>query len=192
MKPYPQEVIDRARRLYETHRSYRTVSDILGIHRDVICRMAKRGWKIGTPGLARRLMPDDFRIMANRMTIIQLCQHYKAAQTTVYRWLSNCDRDYKAKSSARRSISPPNNFPEIVARFGPTKAADILGVNAGTLLKWRKAHNLPVLKKRKRPICYTGWPEQYFSNVKIDRANRRVETAVMAEPVFDPIAELHA
>jgi len=162
MRAYPQEVVDRMRRLYETHGSLTTVGAIMGIDPDIISRAKRRGWKSGRPGQAATPMPSDFPLMANRLTIKQLCAHYRAGQGSVYRWLGQIERNYEPRSSSHGSKPIPVGFESVLREHGPTKAAAILGVDPNTLQKWREQKGLPVARKRKKATDQRNWAEQYY------------------------------
>lgn len=162
MKPTPHDVCDRVRRLCEVH-STRTVSEIVGIDRNTILGMKRRGWKAGRGGRHPRKMPTDFPIMANRMTKKELQKHYKAGQRTVSKWAEQIPRNYERKPGAPKAKPIPDDVAEVVARLGPTKAAAHFQVDPSTLQNWRVALGLPIQKKRSRkPVKPTvGWVDEY-------------------------------
>lgn len=83
--PLSQDRVDRARRLSAVHSAV-TVARIIGINRNTIAKMRKRGWKAATSTCPPRPMPPDFAIQVRHMGYDELQEHYSASTTTIAKW----------------------------------------------------------------------------------------------------------
>ena len=90
-KALSQDVVDRARRLAETHGQH-TVAAIIGTSPSTVWGMAKRGWKAYPSGHRPRPMPNDFAIQVNYMGYTELCAHYRTGTSVIRRWKRELER----------------------------------------------------------------------------------------------------
>ena len=148
---YPQEIIDRARRLAEIHPLV-TVAAILKVSDNCLGRARARGWKAASVrGKALPQRPDDLTIQCDHMTVDEMAAHYGVARSTVRKWLVGIPRDYKPRK-VDRALPVPSREVIIKALDGRSidEAADLLGVHEQTLQKWRQHYGMPVaLRPRK-------------------------------------------
>lgn len=80
-----QNTCRRAELLSRTHSSY-VVAQILGVSRNTLWHLKKRGWKALLSQKPVRPRPSDFAIQARYMTSDELRLHYQTSTRAVARW----------------------------------------------------------------------------------------------------------
>ena len=163
----PQATLDRCRRLAEIHPLV-IAAQICGISESGAHRARARGWKANKGGLPRRPRPDDFDLLKDKMTKMELRLHYRTSQKAIYRWLEESGpRDYQPRYTGHTPhiIPSKSEIEARIARLGVTAAAKDFGVSPGTFERWRIARGIPVARKRffqmrKQPTSI-GWVERY-------------------------------
>ena len=84
-RPIPQPVCDRAELLSRAH-DQKTVASILGISRNTVRKIARRGWKAAPTTRPFRPVPSDFAIQVRHMGYDELTRHYGTSTMTIRRW----------------------------------------------------------------------------------------------------------
>jgi hypothetical protein len=143
-RPYPQDRVDRLRRLTETY-GIEQAAEIARVSSNGIRAMRRRGWSAGGPGRAARPMPSDFLIQAAHMTVPEMIAHYRAGALTVKRW---CDAIGRPKRTGVKPMPIPEGVAGIVSAMGADAAARHFGVADDTMRKWRVALGLPLRAPR--------------------------------------------
>ena len=83
--PIPQHVCDRAELLSRAH-DQKTVAEIVGINRNTVRKIARRGWKAAPTTRPFRPVPPDFAIQVRHMGYDELTRHYSTSTATIKRW----------------------------------------------------------------------------------------------------------
>lgn len=155
----PQAKIDRIRRLCEIHPET-TVAAIVRVDLHTIVRIGRRGWVEKSAGRPVRPRPTDFAIMAGRMTIRELCAHYRAGTMVVYRWIGEVGRTPMRPEQGDK-ITRPRDFAEVLARIGPTACKAHYGVTFRVVARWRQEIGHPIRGREKSREKGIGWVDRY-------------------------------
>lgn len=79
------EICRRAKLLSDVH-SQRTVAEILGISKNSLWHLKRRGWRPITTATQQRERPADFAIQCRHMSREELAAHYRTSNTILARW----------------------------------------------------------------------------------------------------------
>jgi len=161
---YPPELIERARRLRQIH-PVKTVAEILHVSRQWVMEIEARNWKVKKAGRPLPERPGDFAIQCNHMSKLALARHYGVGLSTIEKWLVGINRDFSPPRPDRSMPIPPIEVIE-QALSGRTleEAERLLGVNGGTLRKWRQHYGMPIAPRKGKRVLRPsiGGAETYF------------------------------
>lgn len=84
-RPIPQHLCDRAALLSRSH-DQKTVGEIIGINRNTVRKIQRRGWIAAPTTRPFRPVPPDFAIQVRHMGYVELTRHYGTSTMTIKRW----------------------------------------------------------------------------------------------------------
>lgn len=104
-RPIPQPVCDRVELLSRSH-DQKTVASIVGISRNTVRKIKRRGWVSAASTRPFRPVPPDFPIQVRHMGYDELTAHYGTSTSTIKRWRAELGlpRIRAVRKDARRVV----------------------------------------------------------------------------------------
>lgn len=153
--PLTQAECDRIKILFSMY-DWNTVCELGKIGSATLAKLRNRGFKAAKRPI--RPMPNDFKLIADGKSLVELCAHYRCSTSTAIRWRK--DAGIKPAKGGVGRMPIPDDFRFFYANHQVKECAKHFGVDPVTVRKWRDELRLP--RKVAKPVDHKGWAETYF------------------------------